>query len=255
MTIDHLQQAQDFIIAQFKLARPKLLEAFGNIDETIKGDLTVVTQLDKQIEQDLRDACKKFDPSIGFVGEEYGQAGNADTFWLIDPIDGTESFIRGIPFARNIVTLIEAGKPVMVVVYKFVTDEWFTAIAGQGAFKNGQAIHCSQRPLSRTWVELSSPFTDPTAVPVINAVRKLTNGYRMIGDFTLTAEGKVDALLLYKTAGGDWDCAPRALLMQEAGAKVANIGSTEYDYKNHDFLAANPAIFDELMAAIVEARR
>jgi myo-inositol-1(or 4)-monophosphatase len=247
---EQLEYLQAYIIQRFQVIAPRLLEAYGRVEETIKDNDTPVTLLDKQIEEELREFLTQLDPGIGLVGEEYPPAGNTDTFWLIDPIDGTESFIRGIPFARNMVTLIDRGQPIMTVVYKFNTDETFAAIKGQGAYKNGHPLKCSQRVLSRTWIELSVPFTNADTTPMLEEVRKMTNGYRVIGDFTLVLEGKVDAMLAYKSGGGDWDYAPRALLMQEAGAKVANLGSNSYDYKNHDFLAASPAVFDQLMPVI-----
>ena len=253
MSDDQLQQAQSFIIQQFKAYQPRLIKAFGNIEETIKEDFTPVTELDKQIELDLREALTTFDPGIGFMGEELGQSGNTETFWLIDPIDGTESFIRGIPSSRNVVTLIDKGLPIMTVVYKFITDELFTAIVGKGSYKDGQRLHCSSRQLSRTWVELWAPLSDEAVFPIVNQLRKIINGYRVTGDFPLVLEGKVDAMLSYKSPGGDWDYAMRALLMQEAGGRVANIGSDTYDYRNHDFLGANPKIFDQLMEVIVGA--
>ncbi|GAC1386582.1 MAG: inositol monophosphatase family protein [Candidatus Saccharimonadales bacterium] len=241
-----LEKARDFIIQQFQLYRPRLLEAYGNVSEEIKYDQTPVTKLDGEIEDLLRRSLLKFDDRIGMVGEELGQSGSKKTFWLIDPIDGTESFIRGIPFARNMVTLIDDGQPVLTVVYKFVTDELYTAITGAGAYKNGQRIYVSQRSLSRSWVELSAPFTDQSVVPLLQQIRQFSNGFRMIGDFTLVVEGKVDIMLMYNSGGGDWDYAPRALLMQEAGGTVTNIGSDHFDYRNHDIIGANPTAYAEL---------
>ncbi len=250
MTDDQLRQARTFIVEQFQGFRPRLLEAFGNIAEQMKDDATPVTDLDKQIERELRVALANFDSGIGFIGEEFGQTGNTETFWLVDPIDGTESFIRGIPSPRNMVTLIDHGTPVLTLVYKFVTDELFTAIRGQGAYKNGQPIHTSQRSLDRMWMEIATPLSEPAVASILAPIRKVINGYRVSGDFTLSVEGKIDALLVYKVGGGDWDYAPRGLLFQEAGAKVANIGSDTYDYRNHDFLAAPAHVFDQLMAII-----
>jgi fructose-1,6-bisphosphatase/inositol monophosphatase family enzyme len=227
MTDDQLKQAQAVIVQQFQAVRPKLIETFGIIEELIKEDATPVTVLDKWVEEQLRLALRKFDPGIGIVGEELGQEGDQNTFWLIDPIDDTESFIRGLPFS----------------------------LKGQGSLKNGQLIHCSRRPLKRCWIELAAPLSDSATFPVLSAVSKLVNGYRVVGDFTLVAEGKIDAKLSYHASGGDWDYAPQMLLLKEAGAKVANLGSEGYDYRNHDFLASSPAVFDQLIEAINNARQ
>lgn len=252
-TVDFYTQAQACIERVVRDYRPKILEAHGKIDPAIKPDATPVTAFDKELEQLLRDELQKFDVSIGFEGEEFGKSGNEQTFWLIDPIDGTESFVRGLPFVRNILTLIDNNEPVFTLVYRPVTDELFTASKGNGAFNNGERITVSNRPLKRAWLELSVPITDPSAVSVTQAVRRQINGFRTMGEFTYVAQGQIDGQLVYKSGGGPWDYAPRALLISEAGGRVANIGSDSYDFRNNDFLATNPVIFDDLMKTITEA--
>jgi len=246
-TADFYDQAQKAIMDTLQAVRPSLLESFGKDEYTFKSDQTVVTLLDKSIEHKLREELTKFDSSIGFCGEEMGNEGNDKTFWLIDPIDGTESFIRGIDIPRNMLTLIDGDKPVMTIVYKFITDELYTARAGQGAFCNGNPIHVSNRPIKRAWIEIGMKVSDPEVMDKFVKLSEHIEGYTMIRDFPFVATGKIDGYVGYKSGGGDWDYAPRALLVQEAGGRVANIGSDTYDYRNHNFLAANPVIFDEVM--------
>lgn len=252
-TADFLAQAQATIEAVVRAYKPKLLAAHGHVELDIKSDHTPVTALDTELERLLRQALNNLDPGIGIEGEELGKQGNPDTFWLVDPIDGTESFVRGLPFVRNMVTLIDNGQPVFALVYKPVTDELFTARKGGGSFKNGQAVHVSDRPLERAWIELSVPLENPEVIPVVQAVRRRVNGYRLLGDFTYIVEGKVDGQLIYKPGGGAWDYAPRALMISEAGGRVANLGQADYAYRNFDMLACNPSIFDELMTTIAAA--
>lgn len=252
-TADFFTAAQACIEKVVRDYRPIILEAHGKIDPSIKPDATPVTEFDKQLEQNLRDALTAFDSSIGFEGEELGKSGNTDTFWLIDPIDGTESFVRGLPFVRNLVTLISDNKPVFTLVYRPIDDELFIASEGNGATKNGEALHVSNRPLSRAWIDVSAPVTAPGSDILLKALKPHINGFRIIGEFTYAVEGKIDAHLLYKAGGGPWDYAPRALLFREAGGKVANLGTDTYDFRNNDVLMANPAIFDELMNIIVNA--
>lgn len=249
-TTDFIAQAQAVIVQVLNDYKPKLVAAHGNVAEEIKSDTTPVTALDKELETLIRDALTKLDAGIGQEGEEHGKAGNAETFWLIDPIDGTESFVRGLPFVRNMVTLIDGGEPVYALVNKPFSNELFTAQKGGGSFKNGQAVHIGSRPLSRAWIELSAPLGDNASIPVVQAVRKQINGFRTLGEFTYVVEGKIDGQLIYKSGGGPWDYAPRALMVAEAGGRVANIGSDSYDYRNNDVLMANSVIFDDLMATI-----
>ena len=252
-TADFYKAAQDCIEQVVRAYRPKLLEAHGKIDPSIKLNATPVTDFDEELEALLKNALSTFDTSIGFYGEESGRTGNKETFWLVDPIDGTESFVRGLPFFRNMVTLINDGHPVFAFVYKPYSDEVYCASEDNGAFKDGVPIHVSSRPLSRTWIDISAPPSEPGSSELIQALIPHINGFRIIGDFTYVTEGKVDAQVLYKSGGGPWDYAPRALLFKEAGGRVTNIGSDAYDYTNNNVLMANPIIFDELMKIIVEA--
>lgn len=246
-THDWLKHADRAITTVFQAVRPELLAAHGKIEHELKEDNSVVTDLDKSIELKLREALKKFDSSIGLWGEEHAREGNTDTFWLIDPIDGTESFIRGLPSPRNMVTLIDHGQVVHTLVYKFVTDQLYQATAGQGSVCNDQPVHVSDRPLSRAWIEIAMPFDKANNAKRLANIRSHINGFAITFDFPLVAHGYIDGFITCGSGGGPWDWAPRALLIQEAGGKVANLGSTEYDYRNHDFIATNPIIFDKLM--------
>jgi fructose-1,6-bisphosphatase/inositol monophosphatase family enzyme len=252
-TTDFYVSAQACIEKVVREYRPTILEAHGNIDPSIKPDATPVTVFDEQLEQMLRDALTSFDSSIGFEGEELGKSGNEETFWLIDPIDGTESFVRGLPFVRNIVTLIDNNEPVFTLIYRPIADELLIATKGGGAFNNGRPIHVSNRPMERAWLDLSIPLLDNSAISLVQSIRPYINGFRTIGEFTYVAQGQLDGQLLYKAGGGPWDYAPRALLAREAGGRVANVGADTYDFRNNDTLMANPVIFDDLMKIITES--
>jgi myo-inositol-1(or 4)-monophosphatase len=252
-TADFYTAAQACIEQVVRDYRPKILEAHGKIDPSIKSDATPVTAFDKELEQLMRDALTSFDASIGLEGEELGKSGNQDTFWLIDPIDGTENFVRGLPFVRNMATLITNNRPVFTLVYRPIADELFIASEGGGSFKNGQPIRVSSRPLERTWIDISAPPDKPGSQELIKALIPAINGFRIIGDFTYVCQGQVDAQLLYRSGGGPWDYAPRALLFKEAGGHVSNIGLDTYDFRNNDVLMASPGVFDEIMQTITQA--
>lgn len=249
-TDNYLKQAQDEITKVFQAVRPELLKAHGNIEHRLKKDKSVVTELDTMVEENLRLALSKFDLNIGFMGEELGVEGDTKNFWLIDPIDGTESFIRGLPSPRNVVCLIADDKPVMAITYMFVTDELYVAIEGKGATRNGKSIHVSNRPLNRAWIEFAVPLNDPVSRQKLLNVRELIHGMTVHQSFTTVAEGSIDGLISYNTFMGIWDVVPRALLIREAGGKIANVGSDHYDYKNTSLVATNPVIFEKVAAVM-----
>ncbi len=246
ITEDYLKQAEKLLVALFKSERAELLSAFGNVEHSLKEDDSVVTEMDKNMEKTIRKTLQKFDSGVGIEGEELGIEGSRKTYWLVDPIDGTEAYIRGLPFPRNMATLIDNGEPVFCVVYKFVTDELFIASKGKGATKNGQLIQVSDRPLNRAWIEYGTDLKKPKSARRYVGIRPHVNGYTLMRDFTTIAIGGCDGAIWDEGKGGPWDYAPRALMIKEAGGIVTNTGSDSYDFKNNNFIAANPRIFDKL---------
>ncbi|HEY5442650.1 MAG TPA: inositol monophosphatase family protein, partial [Candidatus Saccharimonadales bacterium] len=169
-----------------------------------------------------------------------------------DPIDGTESFVRGLPVFRNQAALIDHGQPVYSIAYRPVTDDFFIAHKGKGTYRNGQKLQFSQRPLERVRLEVWAKFADPGIATILSAIEAKIENIRFTDEYLYVVEGKLDAHLAWRPKIVKlWDHAPRALLLAEAGAKLTNIGSDHYDINDGKWLAANPEVFDELMAAIV----
>jgi myo-inositol-1(or 4)-monophosphatase len=246
-TQEFLQQAKNVVFGVFQEVRPTLLEDFGKVEFSIKDDKTVVTELDRYVEKRLREELRKFAPEIGIVGEEMNDEGDSDTYWLVDPIDGTESFIRGYPTPRNMIALIENGEPQWCLVYKFVTDELFEATKGSGSTRNGQPINTSQRSLGRAWVEVGLDLTDLKVYECFREMRPKIGGIMVTRDFSLVASGELDGFVFGLSGlGGPWDYAPRALLLSEAGNIVTNMGSDKYDLSGKGIIAGNPNVHPEL---------
>jgi fructose-1,6-bisphosphatase/inositol monophosphatase family enzyme len=233
--------------------RARLLDLSGSISHNMKADKTPVTELDLEIESAVRKALSEIDPAVGFEGEEHGIEGSRDTYWLIDPIDGTEQFVRGIPAFRTMCTLVQDGKLQYTFVYDYPKDELFTARHGLGSKLNGQPVSLSSRPLDRAWVEFTTNLTLPEPLKMIPVIRRNARGLRITGDFTQTLKGQFEGHVYYKANGSTWDWTPWALLIKEAGGKVANFGSKDYDYRDPNFLAATPEVFDALKPLLDQA--
>jgi myo-inositol-1(or 4)-monophosphatase len=253
-TLDFLQQAERHIHAVLEKVRPKLLETQGRIEHRLKDDASAVTEMDTFVESELRRSLYELDAGIGFSGEESGVDYDQKTFWLVDPIDGTEPFIRGLPVATNMVALIDNNEPVLGVVYNFELDEYYVAIKGHGATCNGHPIHVSNRQLDRAWVTYSTTtgkpgtfgFADKLNEKVLSVRRYGAAGY----EYAMIAAGGLDGRVMFNGHGHEWDFAPTTLLVQEAGGRVANIGAATYNYRELNHVAANPVIFDQLMQHI-----
>ncbi|HEY5668004.1 MAG TPA: inositol monophosphatase [Candidatus Saccharimonadales bacterium] len=253
-TQDFFDHADKHIRKVLLELRPTLLKGFGSIEHHLKDDQSVVTEMDIMVEERLRAAMAEVDPSIGFGGEETGLDPNLATFWLVDPIDGTEAFTRGLPFSTNMICLIADHQPVMSVIYNFFTDDYFLAIKGRGASCNGHVIHVSERPLERAYVVATGRWHQSRVPNFVSELRPKVAGLPKLHgsgcENTYIAQGAFDGTIV---AGGKgpWDHVPGMLLIQEAGGRVENWGSNTYDYRDMHIVAGNPVLFDDLKALTV----
>jgi histidinol-phosphatase len=204
----------------------------GGFDVTIKADLTPVTQADREAEQLMVERLGRAFPDCGFLGEEFGDSGARDRRFIIDPIDGTKNFVRGIPVWAILLALEEDGEITAGVVHNPALEEMFWARRGAGAFKNGQRIavsgiarlanaqliHSALRPLREAgyWQGFAR---------LVDA----TDRQRGFGDYmgyTLVAEGKAEIYAeIYGKSSGlkPWDLAPCKILVEEAGGVFTDL--------------------------------
>jgi myo-inositol-1(or 4)-monophosphatase len=250
-----MQERTSYISAAKEIAQEagdKLVGYFGNIqikDRKSKSPADVVTKLDIETENFIAEKLGLLDPEIGFLGEESGERKSADKFWLVDPIDGTSHFVRGIPYCTTMIALVEGSEVTASIIYNFVTKELFEAEKSGSAKLNGQPISVSERKLSDSYLFVES---DLSSEELIKDYIELKNKCTVLAtincgyEFGLIASGKIEGRVSMNPYGKDWDYAPGSLLVRQAGGKVANIGAATYDYKNHNFLAVNPEVHKEL---------
>lgn len=113
--------------------------------EVIKSDDSPVTKADREIEEVLRAAIKKNFPTHGIIGEEFGSENeSADYCWIIDPIDGTSSFIIGRPIFGTLIALSHKGKSILGIMNQPITGERWVGIDGEASFLNGKKISSRQ---------------------------------------------------------------------------------------------------------------
>ncbi len=202
--------------------RDTILAEYGSASFKEKEDRTIVTAIDTTVEQRISERLRAAYPNIGVHGEEFGRRGKSDTYWLIDPIDGTESFMRGLPGVTTIIGLVQGDEVREAYVYDPIDNALYFASKGQGAFCNEQPITVSSRPVSRSIVSLSS---NAAQVPEM-AFSLQDAGVFFVGSYIgsgvksiYVASGKIDGSGVFG-GGGPWDYAPTRLLMEEAGAII-----------------------------------
>lgn len=240
------------ILAVIRSSRTFSLPNWGIVDGSQLKDgsaASVVTIADQQVEQFLKTEFARLEPGITFVGEEYGGDRTAERLWLIDPIDGTGHYVRGTPFCTTMVSLIEYGEVTFSAIYHFVTDTMFYATKGGGAWRETQRLSVSSRPYGQSYITFETKLDIPENMSLCNRLRAKSGMITMVCsgyEHCMVASGQLEARITYDGYGQDYDFAPGTLLIREAGGMVANIGVATYDYRNTNYIAANPLVFAAL---------
>lgn len=232
-------------LAIIRATRASSLPHWGTAEVTARKSASaadIVTQVDLEIETYLRKEFAALDPGIGFVGEESGGDRKAARHWLVDPIDGTAHFVRGLPFCTTMAALIENGRIIFSAIYDFLNDRMYHAEAGRGAFMNDVPIHVSERPFAGAYLFYESDLAKNDNAQTYTALTQrvlMLNTLSAGFEFAMVASGKIDGRICLDPYGKDYDFAPGAFLVQEAGGIVTNIGRRDFDYRNLNFIAAN----------------
>lgn len=225
-------------------ARPLILENAGKIsDHDSKHDGSPVTHIDIAVEDQIMAELAHLSPGIQVYGEESGYDDNVTgTFWLIDPIDGTESYIKNVPVFTSMAALVHNGETVASVIYNPSTGDMYTARKGLGAYKNGQRLDLASMPLPRVafckemFIEALNEILKPSGVAC--EVAPKGGGHQ----FALVADGQSAARFTLHGRGYTHDYAPGALLVREAGGAIVPVNDDVYTYKTRSFVACHPKL-------------
>lgn len=206
----------------------------------------VVTELDTAVEQHLRERLAERYPDIGFVGEEFGGDKTAKMFWLVDPIDGTAHFARGLPFCTTMLALVKDEQVIFSAVYHFLTDDMYWAERGKGAYKNDERIYVSDREPADAYVYnetlMAKEVNQKMFVALALSGVRLTNTVSAGWEFSMIASGKAEARVGFDPWGKDYDFAPGSLLVSEAGGAVTNLGPASYNFRNRCHIMGNKRV-------------
>jgi histidinol-phosphatase len=192
-----------------------------------KPDLTPVTEADREVEQVLRMALTRARPGDAVLGEEDGLTGSGPRRWVVDPIDGTKNYVRGMPVWATLVALqVDEVGVVGVVSAPALNRRWW-ARRGGGAFADGRPIQVSAvATLSDAYLSYAS-LTGWESAGALDRFLDLTRACwrtRAVGDFwshVLVAEGAVD--LAVEPEVSLWDLAALAVVVEEAGGRFTDL--------------------------------
>lgn len=226
-----------------------------NLAISLKADKSPVTEADVRAEEAIRAVlCARF-PDHGFFGEETGRERMlAESIWLVDPIDGTKSFVRECPFFSTQIALLRAGRLVLGVSSAGIYGELAWAEAGGGAYLNGKPVRVSAlRELEAAILStgnLKSLAASATQWSRFGALVGRVNRLRGYGDFVhyhLLARGAIDLVL--ESDVNILDIAALTVIVREAGGVMTDLAGMEVGLGTTSVLAGNAA----LHAAVLEA--
>lgn len=237
-----------------------LLQNKGKIKNiSMKEDNSFVTDIDKRSEKKIVTIIKSDFPDHSIIGEE-GEKSNLsrEYIWVIDPIDGTHNYIRGIPLYGVSIAVVRKNKFVAGIIYMPESDLIYTSELGSGAFKNDLPISVSDRSDITTCTMSfdSSIRYDPVLKPkVLTALGNKVFNVRMFGAstalLTLLAEGKIDISVEFDDK--PWDFAAGASLITEAGGAFTDFKGHPATYKTKGYIASNGLVHNEVCDIVKSA--
>lgn len=237
---------------------------FGAVDLVVesKPDLTPVSDADRAVEEGIRARLSEVRPDDAVSGEEFGSGGTGSRRWVIDPIDGTKNFIRGVPVWATLIALLVDDEAVVGVVSAPALGRRWWAALGEGAFgcalgSQPRALHVSRvstlsdASLSYAslggWAELGRR---EAFVELMDSVWR-TRGFGDFWSYMLLAEGAVD--IAAEPELSLWDMAALAPIVTEAGGRFTGLNGLD-GVMHGNAVASNGLLHDAVLTAIGDPR-
>jgi fructose-1,6-bisphosphatase/inositol monophosphatase family enzyme len=257
MTNDEVTGAMGAMGAAMRDRRDYVVTRAGKQSFTDKEDGSPLTEADIAVEQAITVAMLRQYPDIPVFGEEagYDDAALPERFWLIDPIDGTKSFVENVPAFTSMAALIEDGETIASVIYNFTTDDMYTARKGHGAFKNSKRLDITTLPLygvaycKARFFETMDRLLQPSGVHCENGSEGGGFGH------TLLVDGFSAARINLAGRGYTHDYAPGVLLVHEAGGVILPVKDDKYNFRSRSYIACHPALESVLRPHLAEIRQ
>ena len=211
-------------------ARAEVLPRFRSVAVETKADGSPVTEADRAAERAIRAVLREAFPEHAIRGEELGEEGGAGAggpCWVIDPIDGTLAFSRGIPLFSTLIALLEDGEPVVGLIDLPALGERYTAVRGGGCLRNGTPTRVSgERDLQRAIVSHGDPYTFQRfgrgdVYRRMAAELPMLRGYTDAFGHAQVLCGGVGAMVDLDLRA--WDVAATQLLVPEAGGRCETL--------------------------------
>lgn len=227
---------------------------------TQKGDRDMASELDYEIEHAVRQLLQEATPEIGFVGEESSPEASGDLQWVLDPIDGTANFVRGVPLCAISLGLLHQGAAVLGVIELPFLGGRYTAAPGKGARFNDDVIGVSNTThLTESIVAIGdyavgddAPAKNRRRLALTSRLADRAQRVRMTGSAALDlgwlAHGKIDAALTL--SNHLWDMTAGVAIARQAGAVIMDLDGSRHGPDSSATLAVAPGIADDMLTLV-----
>ncbi len=223
----------------------------------LKGPQDLVSVADRAVEDRIRERFAAAFPDDGILGEE-GGGDVTDRFWLIDPIDGTANFLRGVPFWCVALAYVIDGEPALGIIYDPVQDHLYAGRRGAGATRNGRPMQvAATADLAKATVAVGYAVREPheRVLSVLDRTLSVGATFKGYGScamaLALVADGRLDAF--FEEHINAWDCLGGLLLVNEAGGRCNDFLADGGLSRGNRLLCTTPGLWDAL-APIADVR-
>jgi histidinol-phosphatase len=217
----------------------------------IKSDKSPVTAIDRECEQVVKQHILSIFPQDSFLGEETGEhRGSSNRRWVVDPLDGTRPYIRDIPTYSVLISLEEAGTPVVGVIYLPSLDICCYASKNSGAFCNGKSIRVSDTAPDERVIGSALGFRElcdtPEGKQLFECMKSWDYNYGFMDaySYVCVASGKLDCTV--NLLDKPWDCSAAACIITEAGGTYSDLQGNKSVY-NGAIVFSNSKLHDSLL--------
>ncbi len=240
----------------------RYMNRLGSVAVIEKHHLDFVSEVDRQAEAEIVRELRRAYPAHAILGEETGASGNAGArfTWVIDPLDGTHNYLRGIPQFAVSIAQLDRREPVHGVILDPLRNEIYTASKGDGAFLNDRRIRVGKRE-SLDGAMLATGFAYrerrhlDAQLGMLRELLKRAEDIRRAGsaalDLAWTAAGRLDGY--FETGLKAWDMAAGCLLVHEAGGRYCDLTGRDGLPESGNLVAANHMLAGQIVEAIAPA--
>jgi len=257
----NLLEVKDIALSFMKPAKTEVLKWYrGQYSIDLKADQSPVTIADRKAEEILRKKISQNFPEHGIIGEEFGShSPDAEWVWTIDPIDGTRSFIRGLPLFACMIALLHKGKPVLGIIELPALGETAWAVKEKGSFSNGKPLKVSTQPrLKGAFVAVADHycFRSEKCTFLYNRLNQEAGIVRTYSDafgHLMAVRGVVDVMV--DPLAKIWDYAPCKILVEEAGGRFANFSGNKASIEEGSAIVGNTKIVQQIRKIFAEGSK